>query len=74
MTGPYRLRDALDDQNAALKLVAVIGAAVLLGTAPSMVLDGVPAPVAMAYIGGCVVLLLTTMHGADRRLREVSSA
>ena len=74
MTAPYQLRDALDDQEAALKLVAVGGAAVLLGTAPSAVLGDAAVPVAIAYIGGCVALLLATMHGADRRLREVSAS
>ena len=71
---PYQLRDALDDQEAALKLLAVIGAAVLLGTAPGAVLGAASAPVALAYIAGCTGLLLATMHGADRRLREVSTS
>lgn len=72
MTAPYQLRDALDDREAGLKLVAVVGASVLVGTAPDAVLGDAAAPVALAYIGGCVALLLATMYGADRRLREVS--
>lgn len=72
MTAPYQLRDALDDREAGLKLVAVVGASVLLGTAPGAVLGDATLPVALAYIGGCVALLLATMYGADRRLREVS--
>ena len=73
MTAPYQLRDALDDQEATLKLVAMIGAAVLLGAAPSAVLGNAALPVALAYITGCVALLLATMYGVDRRLREVSA-
>lgn len=73
MTAPYRLRDALDDQEARLKLVAVAGASVLVGTAPGAVLGDATLPVALAYIGACVGLLLATMYGADRRLREVSA-
>lgn len=71
---PYQLRDALDDHEAALKLVAVAGAAVLLGMAPGAVLGDATLPVALAYIAGCTGLLLATMHGADRRLREVSAS
>ncbi|OYR79446.1 hypothetical protein DJ72_14110, partial [Halorubrum distributum] len=71
MTAPYQLRDALDDREAALKLVAVAGASVLLGTAPGAVLGDAALPVALAYIAACVGLLLATMYGADRRLREV---
>lgn len=72
MTAPYRLRDGLDDREASLKLVAVAGASVLVGTAPGAVLGDATLPVALAYIAACVGLLLATMYGADRRLREVS--
>jgi hypothetical protein len=72
MTAPYRLRDAFNDRAARLKLVAMLGAAVLVGTSPTVLIDSSGA-VGVAYVVACVGLLLTTMYGADRRLREVSA-
>jgi len=75
MTAPYRLRDAIGDDQATIGLIGVFGACALLGGTPAIVdMYSLGAPLMLLYVTAVTAVVLMQMHRADRRLREVSSS
>lgn len=73
MTAPYRIRDALGDDQAEIYLVGMLSVASLVGLTPAVTeLWSLGTLLMLVYVAAATAVLLGMMYVTDRRLREVS--